>query len=395
MGEPGRQSGTLDWNRTTERYPRDDKKNEKRMLYHLLTNLADEVTGNLFGYLTFRAAAAAATAFVLAIGFGRPFIGWLRSRGVEEDIGKKESARLVQLHAAKNQTPTMGGVILLVAAGGATFLWARLDNALVLLGLYTLLVSGFIGFLDDRIKLLRKNRPGLAAREKFGLLALIGAIVAGLLWFSLGELVDDFGVLHFPIFKNLTVALGIAYLPFAGLVLVASANAVNLTDGLDGMAAGCVVIVTSTLACLAYVTGRIDYAQYLFLPFVPGAGELAVFACALSGAGLGFLWFNCHPAEVFMGDTGALALGGSIGFLAVSLRQEVLLLLVGGVFVAEAVSVILQVLSYRWRGKRVFRCAPLHHHFEFKGWLETKITTRFWIVGTILAVMGLASVKVR
>ncbi|MBI4612519.1 MAG: phospho-N-acetylmuramoyl-pentapeptide-transferase [Planctomycetes bacterium] len=365
------------------------------MLYHFLFRLANVLSPrNVFRYVTFRAAGAAATAFVVAILFGRPFIGWLRAQGLGENTDKKASDRLTRLHAAKLRTPTMGGVILLVAVGAATLLWARLDNPFTLLALYTILASGLIGFLDDRVK-LRRRRRGISVREKFGLLALVGAIVAALLWWSTGGIEPDRGTLVFPFIKDLSVALGVFYLPFAGLVLVGTANAVNLTDGLDGMAAGCVVLVAGTFAVLAYVTGRADYSAYLLIPFVPGGEELAVFAAALAGAGLGFLWFNCHPAEVFMGDTGSLALGGSIGFLAVALRQEVLLLLVGGVFVAEAASVILQVASFRLRGRRVFRCAPLHHHFEFKGWLESKITTRFWIVGAILAVVGLASLKVR
>ena len=365
------------------------------MLHHLLQLLAGEWTVlDLFHYVTVRAAAAATTAFVAALVFGRPFIEWLRAQRVGEDTTKKDSAHLRKLHAGKKGTPTMGGVILLVAVGLATLLWARLDNHLTILALYTLGVSGLIGFFDDRVKLRRLARPGLSVREKFGLLALLGAIVAGLhAWFAPPG--AEFGTLHFPFLKTFVVPLGAFYLPFAGLVLVATANAVNLTDGLDGLAIGCTVLIAATFACLAYVAGRSDYTGYLYVPFVEGAAELAVFSAALAGAGLGFLWFNCHPAEVFMGNTGSLAIGGSLGFLAVAIRQEVLLVLVGGVFVAEAASVILQVGSFKLRGRRIFRCAPLNPHFEFAGCLETKITTRVWIVSAVLAVCGLACLKVR
>jgi phospho-N-acetylmuramoyl-pentapeptide-transferase len=348
---------------------------------------------------TFRSAAAALTAFGLSLLAGRRVIDWLRRTGLRENTAKTDSARLAELRASKQSTPTMGGVLVVSVVCVSTLLWAKLDGyaggALALL-----LALAAIGMRDDWIKLTHSDRHGLSASRKFlliGLVALATAIALhGYAWNG-GQ--RELMQLPLPFSRNtmidLAVGLGIGYALFATLVIISAANAVNLTDGMDGLAIGCVTIVAITLGLYSYIAGRADYTFYLGLPHIQGAGELAVFCCALTGAGLGFLWFNCYPADVFMGDTGSLPLGGVLGYVAVVTRQELMLLLIGGVFVAEALSVILQVGSFKLRRVRIFRCAPLHHHFEFGGLAETKVTVRFWIIAAMLALMGLASLKLR
>lgn len=367
------------------------------MLYNLYFLKQHFSALNLFQYENFRAVMAAVTAFLVSLVFGRWFIDSQKRRNATERVEKGDSETLNKKHSVKQGTPTMGGVIILLALLGSTLLWARLDQPLVWVLVAFTVALGVLGFADDYIKLTHAKRKGLSARTKFAAQLVFGAAAGVFLTFyPLVEGSDASFTIYFPFFKDWSLYVGA--IGFVGLVLLvttSSSNAVNLTDGLDGLAIGCVVMVAVTFAVLGFPIGDADMSAYLKIPFVPGAKETSIFAAALAGAGLGFLWFNCHPAQIFMGDTGALPLGGVLGLLAVLQKQELLLLLVGGVFVAEAVSVILQVGSYKLRGKRIFLIAPLHHHYQFKGWQETKVTVRFWIVSAILSLFSLATLKIR
>lgn len=350
----------------------------------------------LLQFITFRAALAAVTSFLLSLMIGPPFIRWLVRRKINEMVEKTDSARLAELHKGKGLTPTMGGVILLLAFLGSVFLWGRWDNPYLLMGTAVTAMLGLLGAYDDWIKLTIRERKGMSARGKMLLIFLIAVLAGGWLYdFARTSGQADALRLYFPFLAGTYVELGLWFIPFTVLVLAASSNAVNLTDGLDGLAIGLTVFAALAFGVMAYVIGRFDFAAYLKVPHVREAGELTVFCMALAGAGLGFLWFNCHPAEVFMGDTGSLAIGGAVGFTAVAIRQELLLLVAGGIFVVEALSVILQVASYKMFRKRIFKCAPLHHHFQFLNWPETKVTIRFWIVGAILSIVAMASLKLR
>ncbi len=362
------------------------------MLYHLLYPLKEFFFGfNVFRYITFRAAAASVTAFLLCVIVGPSIIRLIRSLRVSEDGVREYALSLDRIHRRKKGTPTMGGIIILLSLLGAAVLWADLTNPYVLLLLTTSIWLGLVGLLDDMLKFVMKSSRGLAASTKFFGQIIAGCGVALFLYFLPGWDTS----LQIPFLKDITPDLGIFYIPFVILVIVATSNAVNLTDGLDGLAIGCVIMVAICYSILAYVTGHARFSQYLHIPFVAGSGEVAIFCGALVGAGMGFLWFNAHPAEIFMGDTGSLSLGGIIGVVAVLIHKEILLLITGGIFVAEALSVILQVLSHKLSGKRLFLMAPLHHHFELKGWDETKVTVRFWIVGAILVFLSLATLKLR
>jgi len=358
------------------------------MLFHLLYPLHEVFSPfNVFRYITFRSAVAGVTAVLLSFLAGPALIRWLRARQYGQQVRDDGPAS----HLSKQGTPTMGGLLILLAILGPTLLWSDLTNGYVWLAIAATLGFGMIGLFDDYLKLRHKSSKGLSPRGKLvAQFVLAGAIGATLLGSGFPT------VLTVPFFKAGGPELGWLFLPFAMLVLVGTANAVNFTDGLDGLAIGLTGIVIGTFSLLAYAAGNIVIARYLGTPSIPGAGELAVFALAGVGAALGFLWFNAHPAEVFMGDVGSMALGGAIGTLAVVTKQELLLVLAGGIFVAEALSVILQVGSYRYRGgKRVFRMAPLHHHFELGGWPETKVVIRFWILGILLALSTLATLKLR
>ena len=356
----------------------------------------------LFGYISVRAAGAAVTAFLLAILCGPMVIRWLGQLGVKERIDGTGSATLEQLHGHKRGTPTMGGLFVIGAILVACAMWLRFDgqNHFSLPGI--VLVAGFaaVGLWDDWVKLHDGKKRGISKREKQGALTVIALLVA--LWL-LGPagLQDNLGGPHLyvPFAKSfaadLTVWFGVPFLLLAILVLTGSANAVNLTDGLDGLAAGCITTAAIAYAVITYAVGRVDWAQYLLVPHVPGAGEMAVMMAALLGGALGFLWFNAAPALVFMGDVGSLGLGGALGYAALVSRTELVLLFVGGVFVVEALSVIVQVASFRLRKKRVFRCAPLHHHFQFGGMPETRVVVRTWVVSALLALCSLALFKVR
>ncbi|MGE5280624.1 MAG: phospho-N-acetylmuramoyl-pentapeptide-transferase [Deltaproteobacteria bacterium] len=362
------------------------------MLYRLLLSFRDAFSGfNVFRYITFRAALAAITTFFICVVFGERLIRRLAALRVCETVRPKEEVRgLYDLHHHKQGTPTMGGLIIVGAVVAAMLLWGDLTNRYVLLTLLATLWLGVVGFIDDYIK-LRFRRRGLSARAKF-----LGQVVLGL---TLGVFVYlDPSVpttLDVPFFKNAVVNLGLFYIVFVMFVVVGTSNAVNLTDGLDGLAVGCILIVAFCYGILSYLSGNAQFSQYLIIPYIDGAGELAVFCAAMVGVCLGFLWFNCYPAAVFMGDVGALALGGAIGVVAVLIKKELLLVVVGGVFVAEALSVILQVASFKLRKKRILRMAPLHHHFQMLGWPEPKVIVRFWIIAVILAFFTLATLKLR
>jgi phospho-N-acetylmuramoyl-pentapeptide-transferase len=362
------------------------------MLYHLLVPLSQGGdVFNLFRYITFRAGGAFMTALFFGFFFGPPLIKALR-RMQKKGQPIRDDGPASHI-VAKAGTPTMGGVLILGAVLVATLLWARLDNGYVWLVTGVMAGFGAIGFADDFTKVTKFNTKGVSGlvRLSLGLAISLAAAVAAV-WLQPEALS---GMLAFPVFKDVLLDLGLLFFPFAMLVIAGSANAVNLTDGLDGLAIMPVMIAGGTLGVIAYVVGRVDFTEYLNLHYVPGTGEIAVFSAALMGAGLGFLWYNAPPAMVFMGDTGSLALGGALGAIAVAAKHEIVLAIVGGLFVAEALSVIIQVFWFKRTGRRVFLMAPIHHHFEKKGWREETIVIRFWIVSVILALVGLATLKLR
>jgi phospho-N-acetylmuramoyl-pentapeptide-transferase len=360
-------------------------------MFYWLTEFSDGVSGlNLFRYITFRAGGAFATALIFGFIFGRPLIDLLRRKQ-----GKGQPIRDdgPQSHLAKAGTPTMGGLLILSALLVSTLLWARLDNAFVWIVILVTLAFGLIGFADDFAKVTKQNTKGVSSRIRMGLGLLIAALASyAASMFHPAELTNQ---LAFPFFKDALLNLGVFFVPFGMVVIVGAANAVNLTDGLDGLAIMPVMIAAMTLGVISYVVGSSAIAGDLDIHAVPGTAELLIFTAALFGAGLGFLWYNAPPAAVFMGDTGSLALGGALGAIAVCTKHEIVLAIVGGLFVVEALSVILQVLYYKRTKKRIFLMAPIHHHFEKKGWAEPQIVIRFWIISLILAVVGLATLKVR
>ncbi len=356
---------------------------------------------NVFRYVTFRGICAGVTAFLLSLMFGNFVIRKLISLKFGQPVRTKEEVnKLFELHGSKAGTPTMGGILLLGSVLVSTLLWAKYSNPFVWLVLVVMLAHGMIGFYDDWQKVAKKNSKGISSRAKFGLQCLLAAGVTVFFMFypfngepTLWPLARELYVPFFkaPIIPNLGIFAFVLYL----FVIVGTSNAVNLTDGLDGLAAGCTVSVAATYAALAYVAGNSIAAGYLDIPFVVPAGEVAILCMALAGAGLGFLWWNCHPARVFMGDTGSLAIGGMLGAVAICVKQEFLLAIVGGVFVIEALSVIGQVASFKLTKKRIFRMAPIHHHFELSGWKESTVIVRFWIMSLIFALLGLATLKLR
>ncbi len=359
------------------------------MLYHLLVPFAKEhIVFNVFRYITFRTAMATVTALIFSFVFGPWLVEKLRTLQAGRETIREDTP---ERHRAKAGTPTMGGILILVAILVSTLLWANLKNRYVWMIVLVTAGLGLIGLRDDYRKL--RTKKGLSARQKFGAqLFLVGALLLSLYLFP----VDGFTTrLAIPFFKGWLVNLGWFWIVFALLVIVGASNAVNLTDGLDGLAIGPVIMAGGAFAVIAYLTGNFIAAEYLRIPNVKGAGELTVFCGALVGASLGFLWFNSYPAQVFMGDVGSLALGGAIGTLAVLTKAELLLPLIGGLYVVEAGSVIIQVVSFKLTGKRVFRMAPLHHHYELAGWPEPKIIVRFWIVSFVLALLALTTLKLR
>jgi phospho-N-acetylmuramoyl-pentapeptide-transferase len=359
------------------------------MLYHLLFPLSEQLPlFNVFRYITFRTAGAVITALLLSLLLGPWFIAHLRRLSIGQSIREEGPGS----HHAKAGTPTMGGVLILTALLVPTALWADLNSIYVWLALGVTLAFGAIGFVDDYLMLRRRENRGLSGRVKFALTVLVGA-VAGAVIVSIPA--EHSSTLAFPFFKSAVFELGVFYVPFVVLILTSSSHAVNLTDGLDGLAIGATLIAAATYVIFSYVAGNSVVAEYLQVSYVPGAGELAIFCGALVGASLGFLWFNCHPAEVFMGDVGSLALGAAIGIVAILAKQEIVLIVVGGLFVMEATSVIVQVASFKTTGRRVLRMAPIHHHFEEIGWSEPKVIVRFWILSILFALMSLATLKLR
>ncbi len=361
------------------------------MLYRWLYPLAEDFSPfNVFRYITFRTAMAAVTALLFTLLLGSPMIRLLKRRQIGQAI--REAGP--KSHFVKAGTPTMGGILILLAVVAATLLWMDLTNRFVWIALATLLALGAVGFADDYVKFARRRNLGLTGKGKLIPQFAVAFLLAWAIqhWAGFGTIST---VVTFPFLKKVLLDLGFFYVPLVAVILVGSSNAVNLTDGLDGLAVGAVGIAAGTYAALAYVTGNAVAARYLQIPFVPRTGELAVFCGALVGASLGFLWFNCHPAEVFMGDVGSLPLGGAIAAVAVMTKQEMLLAIVGGVFVLEALSVIVQVLSFQLTGRRVFRMAPLHHHFELAGWAESRVIIRFWILSLLFAVLALSTLKLR
>ena len=362
------------------------------MLPFLLVHLADRLEiFNLFRYITFRAGGAIMTALLIAFIAGPSMINWLRARQ-----GKGQPIRTdgPQRHIIEKQgTPTMGGLLILVSSVGATLLWADITNLYVWMILFVTLSFGLLGFADDYLKVVKRSPAGVSGRAKL-LTQVVVAVIASVAIMLLEDRSLSGGV-AVPFFKTAIIPLGWGFPIFGALVMVGASNAVNLTDGLDGLAIVPVMIAALAFALISYLVGNIKFADYLQLHYVAGTGELAVFLAALLGAGLGFLWYNAPPAMVFMGDTGSLALGGALGGVAVATKHEIVLAIVGGLFVMEAVSVIVQVMSYKMTGKRVFRMAPIHHHFEQLGWREPTIVIRFWIIAVVLALVGLSTLKLR
>lgn len=344
---------------------------------------------HVFEYLTLRSILCALTALLIALLLGP----WMIRRLTRFRIGQNVRDDGPQTHLSKAGTPTMGGTLILVSVFLSTLLWGDLENRYVWVSLFVLMGFGAVGFMDDYLKISRKNSKGLPARRKYFWQSVIGLSAATFLYLTATHSAET--ELFVPFFKDIVIPLGWGYIFWTYLVIVGSSNAVNLTDGLDGLAIMPTVLVAGALGIFAYLAGHVNFANYLAIPYIPGSGEMAVFCAALSGAGLGFLWFNTYPAQVFMGDVGALGLGASLGVIAIIVRQELVLAIMGGVFVLETVSVIMQVLSFKLTGKRIFRMAPLHHHFELKGWPEPRVIVRFWIISVILVLVGLATLKLR
>src|SRR3989338_5859826 len=363
-------------------------------MFYFLSDLIDLFPAfNIFRYITFRTGMAGVTAFLLCIIFGPLFIRSFKDRRIREIAKRNDAPALDQFQEKKEGTPTMGGVFIVGSILASVLLWGNLTNPFILLTAFVCLCLGLIGGLDDAMKLTvvpAKGR-GMSARAKLLWQALLAAAVGVYLY--LHPATSSF--LDVPFFKNLIINLGAFFVFWVVLVIVGASNAVNLTDGLDGLAIGCTLMVAFTLGALSYVTGNAQMSEYLLIPHVPGAGELTVFCAAIVGASLGFLWFNCHPASVFMGDVGSLPLGGCLGVIAILIKKEVWLVVLGGVFVVEAVSVILQVTSFKLTGKRLFKMSPFHHHLQLSGWNENKIIVRFWICAIILAILTLTTLKIR
>lgn len=362
------------------------------MFYLVLYPLKDYISlFNVFRYITFRAAGASVTAFILCMIFGPPLIRFLKRMQALAHTEREHAPQIHALYAHKKEVPTMGGLLILASLVTTIFFWGNWSVPYVWVTVAVLVWFGVVGFLDDWIKLKTRSSRGLSSFMKFS-----GQLIAGIalgLYLYLDPSFDR--MLYFPFFKNVSLYLGALFIPFVVVVLVGTSNAMNLTDGLDGLAIGCLLFVAGAFAVLCYVVGRVDYATYLQMVYVSGAGELTVFCAALVGACAGFLWYNSYPAEVIMGDTGSLSLGGALGVLAILTKKELVLLVVGGVFVWEALSVILQVASFKLFKRRIFLMSPFHHHLQLKGWPESKVTVRLWIVSFILALIGLSTLKLR
>lgn len=360
------------------------------MLIYLTQHFASDISWlRVFNYLTMRGILALLTSLLILI-----FLGpWLIRKLQENQIGQSIRDDGPESHFKKSGTPTMGGLLILLALSISILLWGDLSNKYILIALFTTLAFGFLGYLDDRAKVKFKNSKGLSAKTKFIWQSIIALSVAFLLYFLAKNPLET--SLFIPFFKDFVLPLGAFYIVLVYFVIVGSSNAVNLTDGLDGLAIMPTIMIASALGVFGYVTGNSAFSEYLFMPYIAGSGEITIFAATLVGAGLGFLWFNTYPAQVFMGDVGSLALGAALGSMAIAVRQELVFFLMSGIFVIETLSVIIQVASFKLRKKRVFRMAPIHHHFELKGWAEPKVIVRFWIITLILVLIGLATLKLR
>jgi phospho-N-acetylmuramoyl-pentapeptide-transferase len=360
------------------------------MLTWLLGHLVALDSGfAVFQYITLRGILSAATALAVSLLVGP----WVIRRLDRLQIGQAVRSDGPESHLAKTGTPTMGGTLILVAIAVATLLWGELSSRYVWTALLTTLAFGAVGWVDDYRKVVERDSRGLPARWKYFWQSLVGLLAATFLLWSAEGVAET--ALFVPFFKDVALPLGLLFIPFSYFVIVGSSNAVNLTDGLDGLAILPTVMVATGLGTIAYLTGHVDFASYLNIPYLAGSGELVIFCGAIAGAGLGFLWFNTYPAMVFMGDVGALALGAALGIVAVIIRHEIVLFIMGGIFVLETVSVMIQVASFKLTGKRVFRMAPIHHHFELKGWPEPRVIVRFWIITVMLVLFGLATLKLR
>lgn len=370
------------------------------MLYFLFYLKEYFILFNVFKYITFRSFGAGVTAFLICIFLGQKFINFLQARKVKESIREDGPSS----HKTKSGTPTMGGIFIVLAVIISAVLWVNISNLIIIVILVSMIGFSLIGFLDDWLKLTKNN--GMRARVKLLLQMIVGSIfIVLLLSVQEGVFTMSYGVnenifyehtsVVFPFLKKAVIKLGIFYIPFALLIIIGTSNAVNFTDGLDGLAIGSIAVAISTYIILAYIAGNSEFSSYLQIPYIPVGGELAVFLSAIGGACLGFLWYNSHPAQVFMGDVGSTTLGAVIGFSAIVIKQELLLVIVGGLFVMEALSVILQMTSFKLTGKRILKMAPLHHHFELSGWSESKVVIRFWIISIVFALMALATLKLR
>lgn len=360
------------------------------MLFWLAEQLKEHIHGfAVFQYLTLRAILGVLTALGISLLLGP----WFIRRLSELKIGQSVRTDGPQTHLTKSGTPTMGGALILTGIFASTLMWSDLNNRYVWVVMIVTAVFGAVGWVDDYRKVAKKDSRGLPARWKYFWQSIVGCGAAAFLYFTATSSAET--QLFIPFFKNVALDMGLFYIVFSYFVIVGTSNAVNLTDGLDGLAIMPCVMVSGALALIAYLAGNLKFSEYLHIAYVPGAGELVVFCCAMVGAGLGFLWFNTYPATVFMGDVGALALGAALGVIAVIIRHEIVLFIMGGIFVLETVSVILQVASFKLTGKRIFRMAPIHHHFELKGWPEPRVIVRFWIITLVLVLIGLATLKIR
>ena len=361
-------------------------------MFYFLHSFKDiSIFFNLFRYITFRAAGASVTAFLLSLWLGPKIIEWLKTFNVTQNQKREYAQQIHGFYAHKEKVPTMGGIMIVASIVLSMLFWGNLTNRFIWILLAATVWFGGVGFLDDWIKLRSKSSKGLSSFTKMAGQLLMGLAIGLYLYMD-----PDFDKwLYLPLIKRGAVYLGVLFIPFVVLVLVGSSNALNLTDGLDGLAIGCTLLTAASLGLISYLVGRVDFAAYLSIPYIPEAGEISVFTAALFGASAGFLWFNCYPAQVMMGDTGSLALGGLIGTIAVLIKKEVVLMIVGGVFVWEALSVILQVASFKMFRRRIFKMSPFHHHLQLKGWPESKVTIRLWIIALFLAIVGLSTLKVR
>ena len=362
------------------------------MFYYFIYPLKTySIVFNIFRYITFRSIGASVTAFLICIVLGPPVIRWLATLSIHNDTKRSHAEQIHQFFKHKDKVPTMGGILIVMSVLISCFLWGNFSNSFFVLALVSLICYCVVGFLDDYIKLVSKSSKGLSARTK-----LFGQLIIGL---SIGFILycDPYfdKSLHLPFFKNSYFNLWILFIPFVMLILVGTSNAINLTDGLDGLAIGCFLIAMGVFALMSYIVGRVDYSAYLEIQHIERAGELTIFCAAMIGAGAGFLWYNSYPATIMMGDTGSLSLGGALGIVAILIKKEFVLVVVGGIFVWEALSVILQVSSFKFTRKRIFLMSPFHHHLQLKGWPESKVTIRLWIIAFICALIGISMLKLQ